>query len=723
MQKIDEIHSMIKACLAQHEAARTAPRAPIKGLVTDLTAPAAPTDPNEAFKTATETNLSTVAATATAMSTSISDIMTNFDTILTQPGLSTFSATLESVPTVGVLNGTVQYMGVALGSTVGQLSDSWTAFDTLPATPSGTETISLFSYNGDFYAAVGQNVWKKPAKSQGDPSLPTAVDNWANMYAAWQSLGACIPAADSICIAPFSNVTSEGTSSSSALIKLASDGSLSWATNEVVPNMDFQPLQPTTGTAKVFTKIAYWNGAIWACDASNTVYQLQPAVTSGGSLTGYTIGQTIAAGQTIVDMTAVDTGLVVKGDDGWLYRYTINPPSSSQSQDLTATWDKWVQDGGVTNLSAAAPGVVLDLKTLSTYLKAQYITTQTNLFPCVTQIQAFANSNKIYLEDLYQASVEYQAATTADQQQIATKAGQLALNQAKAMGGLLSTTLQQANQMVVLMARQTSQIDGSLATQLSNIDLQITNLTNTLNDLETQEKAITDALYAMIGTTIIGIGLIIAGFIFPAAAPNLWTAGGAMFLGSVVAIGLLSAQLGKVQAAIASTNSDLQGLTTSKTELTAIQGSFTDLTTEYSTLESFWFTMLNTAGQIASDEVLGIALLSDQPSIQAAQAENDTIITAMASYVNTLGAQGIIPPTNPLNISMDFASMSATDLVEHVRSTEPNKKQQASSQLRLVGQLMEAANEKFAAQDVPSYVSMMRQAAILNKSGHNLILL
>lgn len=108
------------------------------------------------------------------MSNSISDIMNNFNGILNLPGLENFSATLESVPAVGVLNGTIQYVGISLSSS-GQTNESWTLFDNLPATPTSSETISLFSYSGAFYAAIGAHVYQKAPKPAGDPTLPTAA--------------------------------------------------------------------------------------------------------------------------------------------------------------------------------------------------------------------------------------------------------------------------------------------------------------------------------------------------------------------------------------------------------------------------------------------------------------------------------------------------------------------------------------------------------------------
>ncbi|KAL3291061.1 Alpha-amylase type A isozyme [Colletotrichum asianum] len=162
------------------------------------------------------------------MSGSIQNIMNDFNSILGLAGIEQFSATLESVLIVGILNNTVQYMAVTLDSTTLQTKPAWSLLDTLPASPSGTNTTALFSYNGIFFVAVGPNVWQKTPKPPSDLSLAkAAVDNWLQMfYPGWQLLGFCLPAGDSLCLAPYNNVASDGTTIYSTLIKLTSDGTL-----------------------------------------------------------------------------------------------------------------------------------------------------------------------------------------------------------------------------------------------------------------------------------------------------------------------------------------------------------------------------------------------------------------------------------------------------------------------------------------------------------------
>ncbi|KAL3290672.1 Alpha-amylase type A isozyme, partial [Colletotrichum asianum] len=215
-------------------------------------------------------------------------------------------------------------------------------------------------------------------------------------------------------------------------------------------------------------------------DAANVIHEIKPVLTSSGTLTGYTVRQTFQSPKQIKDFTAVDTGIVILADDSFLYNLIINPPKDDASPP-TVTWNQSIAQGGVTNLSAASPGVILNLRNLTTYLKSQYVTTQTNLFPYINQIQ--------------------------DKQKIADGEGKAAVQHAQVMGRMLSTSLQAANQMVVNMTRQTSQINNSIANQLANIGQQITDLQATLSALETQEKALTAGIWAAISAFIVGLGM------------------------------------------------------------------------------------------------------------------------------------------------------------------------------------------------------------------------
>lgn len=243
-------------------------------------------------------------------------------------------------------------------------------------------------------------------------------------------MGNCIPAGDSKCIIPYNQAAPDGTVQGTSLVRLASDGSLSWASGAVAANMQFSPLLPLSGTAPAaFVKIAYWNNSIWAYDANYILYELKPTTNASG-LTGYNLGSTTQLDQPIDDLTAVDTGLVALRQDQNLYKLIISPPKD-QNSPPTSSWTKWIAQGGVTNLSAASPGVILDLRTLTVYLKSSYITTQTNLFPYINQIQGFCASHAIYLSNLLTAAQAWQNATTPEEKAaIANGEGQVAVQHA-----------------------------------------------------------------------------------------------------------------------------------------------------------------------------------------------------------------------------------------------------------------------------------------------------
>ncbi|KAF4453176.1 Alpha-amylase type A isozyme [Fusarium austroafricanum] len=497
------------------------------------------------------------------------------------------SAEAQQEATVGILGETVQHTGISLRPNGSETETHWTQFDTMPAMATGSDTMSLFSYKGAFYVA---------------------------------------------CIAPFDSVSSDGTVEVSVLVRLASDGSLSWARDEVTPGMVFKPLQPISNITSNFVKIAYWNAAIWGYDSSNKICKMVPHLTSGGELDGYSVGEILVSGRPVVDVTAVDTGL------------------------------KWIDDGSVTHLRAASPGVILDLENLTRFLKHQYISTQTNLFPYTNQIQAFCASQKVYLDNLLQASKDYENAQ---------------------------------------IVERSKRLPGK----------RITALNKTLNVLEGQEKLLTEAIWCSVGAMIVGIGVIIISVLVPQAASISGVKVGiGMAIGGI--IGLIASVVKRetLRACIAATRSSIESLAESKEQLSIIKNSFIDLTSQYGTLKSFWFSMVSVSMQITVLEDLGEFLLQDPASIEAAWESNQKVIDNLNEYTKVLGSQGISPPASPLIDPPVMASMGPAELAVHVTKREPNVEKHQNLLLELIPQLMSSAANKLAEKDDKSYVSMMRKA-------------
>ncbi|QKX58400.1 uncharacterized protein TRUGW13939_05522 [Talaromyces rugulosus] len=723
-EAINSVRGMIESATQNYEARKKARKfdAETKKRAAKKRAQAAgPLDTNQQFKTDTETNLSTVKETVKDMENSISQIIPNFDNTLGLSGLSTFSATLESVPLVGILNSTVQYIATSLDQD-GNIDEEWALFDDMPGTPASGETTSLFSYKGSFFVTVGGNVWAKNPKNSGDPNLAQASNNWPELYnPGWDAMGSCIPAENARSFVPYSEISSNNTALNSWLIMLNVDGSLSYSSQEVGTNMQFDPLPSDGGSAPNLLKAAYWNGSIWGYDGNMNLYQIVPNTDStGGNLVNYTIKSQSSLSDPILDLTAVDTGLVASQPDGNLWKLVVNPPADENSGP-TQTWTQWVSQEGVTCLGAAAPGVILDMQTLTTYLKANYIDTQTSLFSDISLIQAFCTSHEKYLKKLMKYSKQWMNAPTEKQKnKIAKKASKFAIGHCQAVGQLLSDNLGAADGKVVLMTNQISQINDNIQAQLIAIGNQITDLQDTINDEEQEEKTLTSLLWGAVAAAVCGIGLIIAAFFFPPLAPLLGFGGGVLLIGGIVSVGVLGAELGDLRNAILANQESLNNLKASKSDLETIGNNFGSLSNEYESLDSFWTEMYDISQQITDLDGLGTELLGDPSSITAAESDVKKISKYLSDYVAILGSQGINPPSQALEkLPKNLHSMAFRDLELHVQKSEQDTDRQFAVKQEIVNRMVHTATERLEGDDVASYLSILKRAVSFNKHIHH----
>ncbi|KAK4163808.1 hypothetical protein QBC43DRAFT_318752 [Cladorrhinum sp. PSN259] len=704
-EMIANLRDMITEVLHEHHAFGKSKPQPASTRVPD--AVPASSDPNKDFKKATQDNLKTLARTAKNMSGSIANVISNYKAILDLPSLSRFSGTLESVPAVGILDSTIQYVAVTLNAD-GKTVPTWKKLDTLPARPSTGDTASLFSYRGSFYVAVGRNVWAKTPRPHNDPELfKAAVNDWSQIfYLGWKSIGSVLPAGDSRALIQFAKLSTNGESLTPFLVRIASDGTLSYSSDEVGQNMKFSALHAAQGqTAPNLVKVAYYANSLWGYDVNNGLYELSPNFDLGT----YKVKPQGTLSNKIIDLTAVDTGLVAAREDGNLYKLLSIPPKDANSL-ITQEWRLWVARNGVTSLGAASPGVMLDLKTLSVVLRATYIDTQTNLFPYLDIIQACSKSHGVYLTRLLKAAEEYQGATDEEKKKMAKNKGKEAVDHAKALGKLATDNMTIGSRMVVDMTRQIKSIDSSIAAQLSIIDSKLLELRASLKEAQMKEKELLSQLFAAIATLIIGIGVIIAGFFFPPLAPILWGVGGSAVIGSVVAIGVAMVKLVEIRRAINNLEQAIADLTKQKKHLLDIRAAFSRLTNDYGGLNGFWSKMLSLAGQIRALETLGEVLLTDKSSIIAAQDANKEIISNFDKYVEALGRQGITRPS-----SLAYNRTHANGQVAHV---EDRPREQTALQLPAVLELMGRATQQLTGGDTAGYLSTMKQAVGLHAEIH-----
>jgi len=721
---INSVRRMIEHATQNHEARQKNRKlnAEAKKRAAKRRAEAAePLDVNQQFKADTETNLSAVKETVQGMENSISDIITRFDKTLKLSDLSKFSATLESVPLVGILNSTVQYVKTSLDQD-GNVDEEWDLFDDMPGTPGSGQTTSLFSYKGSFFVTVGSNIWSKTPKNSGDPTLTQASTNWPDLFnPGWDAMGSCIPAENTRGLVPYSEISSDNTAINSWLIMLNADGSLSYSSQEVGANMQFNHLPSDNGSAPYLLKAAYWNGSIWGYDGNMNLYQIVPNTDSTKeNLVNYTIKSQNTLSDSILDLTAVDTGLVASRPDGNLWKLVVNPPADKNSGP-TQTWTQWISQEGVTCLGAAAPGVILDMQTLTTYLKANYIDTQTALFPTISNIQAFCTSHNQYLKKLMKYSKQWMNAPTEEQKdKIAKKASKFAIGHCRTIGELLSQNLGAADAKVTLMTDQINRINEDIQTQLVAIGDAITDLEQTINDEEQEAKTLTSLLWGAVAAAVCGIGLIIAAFFFPLLAPILGVGGGVLLIGGIVSVGVLSAELGHLRDAIRANERSLSDLTNAQNHLEDISMNFLSISDEYQSLDSFWTTMYDISLQITDLDGLGVALLGDPSSITAAENDVKKISKYLNEYVAILGSQGINPPSQtPEKLPYNLHSLAFRDLEQYVQELEPDTDQQFAIKQEIVNRMVHTATEKLEGDDVASYLSILKRAVLYNKHIHH----
>ena len=199
-----------------------------------------------------------------------------------------------------------------------------------------------------------------------------------------------------------------------------------------------------------------------------------------------------------------DVGPIGVQSDGFLWRRVVVPPVSSDAS-ATQQWTKWLAQDGVTNLGVAAPGVILDLKTLTATLKSRYIDTQTALYPVMNKISAFAVTHKSYLTQLSQAADDWaNAGDDTTKQEIAIKNGKGYVTHAKVWAMIINSSSNNAKTSVNIMAGQLLDVKSQLQVQLQMLKDKLSALQATLETEKEQLDQLTAGLWGAIGATLLG---------------------------------------------------------------------------------------------------------------------------------------------------------------------------------------------------------------------------
>ena len=418
----------------------------------------------------------------------------------TKPYIEKYNATLNTVPVVGLKDNQIMYIDTSVSKTPSGLSDAWALFSSLPtdAKVSDLTQVHFFPFNGDFYLAVGTAVWKKAHRSDRDPQLSSAVDHWPKMFVdEWTKIGdACLPAPDLKSIVPFAILSADKNAIAFKVVLLGQDDTIQvlasdsfGATNTFV-QLNYLKGQGSDSptVAPKWTRMAYWNNQITALDDGDNTWDLTPDFTAQT----YTTDTKIHVDH-FTEFTATDVGPVGAAPDGYLYKRIVEPPpTNKEDQDPTLKWTRWILQDGVTNIGVASPGVLLDLHLLTSTLRSRYLDTQAAVYPAVSKILAFANTNKVFLGQLKaQADIYNSTSSTDGQKAQALHAGKEICIHAQVWAGILSRSVGGSTVAVSIMTKQLNDVKNQLLIQtqllrdrLASLQAQLSSQKEALSKLQ-----------------------------------------------------------------------------------------------------------------------------------------------------------------------------------------------------------------------------------------------
>ncbi|KAM0228386.1 hypothetical protein ACHAP5_011950 [Fusarium lateritium] len=645
------------------------------------------------------------------MATSIEPIVTSFDDVLSKPYLDKFSATLNTVPVVGLKNQQIMYLATKSSPLAkGGTQDVWTFFSALP---DGVEVASdtnvhFFPYKGDFCLSVGTSVWRKRHRGADDPILKQAVGNWPKMYIDnWEKIGDnVLPSDKTLDIIPFAVLSADRNEIGFNLLLLNPDNSVQILTkddltdNNTWGTISYSKTTDSPDTVPTWARMAYWNGAVVGLDDTTSTWNVK----INFDQSTYTISDKTAI-KSSSEFTATDIGPVTVGTDGYLYkRFVQDPPSDGSDPQLQ--WSKWVLQDGVTKLGIASPGVILDLQVLTRTLKSRYIETQTSLYPVVNKIKAFAVTHNTYLDLLNKAAEEYANADDEKKMALAIKSGKGFVTHAKVWAKILNTSILNTKDTVNIMTSQLHDVKNQLIIQLQLLRDRLTGLQNTLKVQEESLSKLRAAFWGAVGAMFLGMALGVIALASGVGALAVVGAG-ALFIAGFVAVIALGVKMGELAGQISDTQAQIDVTNTAITELSAVVQNFTQLDELYSTLNVFWGRMANDANSLGTmDEAtaaqLGADILEDMSSVIAAQGVTTEIGDAATVYLDTLNKQGIIIPSS-------FSAMT-TERSPHQRVLTALKVPSSRELEDSFHDTIKSANESLSTGDTSSYEVLMEKA-------------
>ncbi|PHH62632.1 hypothetical protein CDD81_6866 [Ophiocordyceps australis] len=588
--------------------------------------------------------LGSQAPTLQQMAKGIKPIVDRFDGILRQPYLDHYSATLDTMPVMGLKNKMIVYLGVKMNSRAADATpstrDEWTLFGSPPADADVSEEskVHLFPYKGDLCLSVGRRL-----------EIGSSV----------------LPAAELQSVIPFVALKG-GNAMAYYLVVLERSGNLRFLANDDLgegsawESLSYKPSQGGPVSAPQWTRMAYWNNSMVAIDNKDNSWTLgvdfeRKKSYSASDKTGI---------KRVLEFTATEVGPVAAHADGHLYRRFVKPCVGEQEPELE--WRRWVAQDGVTRLGVASPGVILDLQSMTHSLKYRYLETQQALRPVMSMIRTFALAHGLRLKSLKEAAQDYQNATTEEQKRLAIKQGKAFIVFAKQWSERLDKTTQSVKEPVNSMTAQLADIDRKLAIQLINLQRKLEELRESVAQDDVLLSKLKAAFWVAVAMAVFSktwgppgrrqtsssTDWVFLGFL--AALITALIPGGAALAirlglsvaGGIVNTVILGQKISVLEDKIRGTEHEIRTTTRAIEDMSYIASNFGDLNRMYLLLNKFWGRMWNDASSLdmlndITAELIGQEILDDVSSIVAADEVNAQIKQAAQVYLDVLNEQGV----------------------------------------------------------------------------------
>ncbi|KIW24487.1 uncharacterized protein PV07_10198 [Cladophialophora immunda] len=611
------------------------------------------------------------ALTMNTMVNAATPILNNFDEVLSQPNLDKYNATLNTSPIVGLAGRAIRYLNkTATGDGTGTITESWAHLDNLPAEADTTKgEVHMFPYFGSFYLSVGRSLWRKEPRPMTDSKRAEAKNNWPKLYLdGWKKVGdQCMPAADLVSVAAHAESVTADAMPTFNLFIVDKDGKVKvFKGNDLKDNMTFSDVTVTSGgkpsTVK-FKNICYYAGKLYGIDTSSYSWSINP---KDKDVTKLEIkDKTLQA--TTEALSSNEEGLIALRNKK-LYRQRVSKALDDEERAKEDTsWNLVIDSPEITHIGVAAPGSLLDLKTLTQMLRDQYLKTQVDVMPMVRTISRSSKQHLALLRLMSKDADEYEKASDdSAKAKIKERAVARGVQGALKIATTINKASVNASNAIVNMGVALRGISKELTTLQKRMEGELATLKKTLESQQGALKKIRDVQFWSLVVILISAVLIIltAGVAAPAVVIGL----GCIFAAAFIVNKIYESKESEMMSDIAKTEASISSLNTSLKTVKAITPKFGELEIQYQALNMFWGRMTQNSGDLLGwTKDLADELFDDMFSsltIETAKENATDLESGSQKYLDMLNAQGIIIPES----GTDSAGFSATFLEAPISS-------------------------------------------------------